>query len=314
MELKRNILIVLIITTSVIVVSLGVLYYFNIHVSNVHVSPSTGGKMIEEGDCIDVDYIGKFASNGTIFDTSYESIAKENGLYTQNRSYEPLKIFFDTTGEKDPPTGYNNYSSSLLPRFIKALKGLKEGETKTITIPPEEGYGLWNETLAETMGMGSIPRDSLTYAFKQINKTSFTSSFPNVTLAVNTRFDIGADQYFGFGVEGVFNATIVNITETNVTVKTTVENGSTFILPLFGFNTTVVVLNDSYYILHLDTELNHIFSIKTYHGYLHFKVIGINETSIKLALNTQSPRASFVGETLVFEIHVVNVYKTSQQD
>ncbi|MCD6236873.1 MAG: FKBP-type peptidyl-prolyl cis-trans isomerase, partial [Thermoplasmata archaeon] len=102
----------------------------------------TPENVVEEGDCVVVNYIGKYASNGTVFDTSYESVAKENGIYDANRTYEPLKIFVDSSGTKAPPSGYENFSSSMIEGFMEGLIGMKEGETKTVTIPPEKGYGV----------------------------------------------------------------------------------------------------------------------------------------------------------------------------
>ena len=48
---------------------------------------------IELGDCADVNYVGKLA-NGTVFDTSYEDVAKEWGLQVEGREYSPLKRLF----------------------------------------------------------------------------------------------------------------------------------------------------------------------------------------------------------------------------
>ena len=99
-------------------------------------------KTIELGDCADVNYIGKF-ENGTIFDTSYEDIANESGIYIENREYEPLKIFVTMNKSVAPPTDYSLYSSEIIDGFMDGLIGLKAGETATIgPIPPEKAYGV----------------------------------------------------------------------------------------------------------------------------------------------------------------------------
>ena len=51
--------------------------------------------MVKKGDKVKVDYIGKLES-GEVFDTSIESVAKEEGIYTPERPYEPLEF---TVGE-----------------------------------------------------------------------------------------------------------------------------------------------------------------------------------------------------------------------
>jgi len=192
------------------------------------------------------------------------------------RSPAVTKIFFFC----DRLSYLTNSFTFSISYSIVVIAAVEPG-TKTVTIPPEEGYGVWNETLAELMGIGSIPRESVMNSTMKMNKTMFTSSFPNVTIALGTTFDIGKDQYFGFGVEGIFNATIINVTDTNVTVKVSPKNGSTFVLPVFEINATVIVYNDTSYTLRFDTEVNHTFSVTAYFEHMHFKVVEVNEKKTK---------------------------------
>lgn len=80
---------------------------------------------IKAGDTISVNYTGKL-DNGEVFDTS------------EGRS--PLKF---TVG-----------SGMLIKGFDKAVTGMKKGESTTVTIPPEDGYGPRNEE-----HFVDIPRD-----------------------------------------------------------------------------------------------------------------------------------------------------------
>ncbi|RLF55388.1 MAG: hypothetical protein DRN13_00400 [Thermoplasmata archaeon] len=98
-------------------------------------------KVVEIGDCVLVNFIARYAENGTVFDTSYEEIARKSGIYDENKSYEPLKIFVDLN-YSSPPEGYENFSSDYIRGLLKGLVGMKEGEEKILTIPPEEGYGI----------------------------------------------------------------------------------------------------------------------------------------------------------------------------
>jgi len=73
---------------------------------------------IQSGDTISVDYTGKF-QNGKIFDTS--------------EGQAPLKF---TVG-----------AGMLIKGFDRAVIGMKQGETKTVVIEPEDGYGIRDEEL-----------------------------------------------------------------------------------------------------------------------------------------------------------------------
>ncbi len=82
-------------------------------------------KVIKTGDTVTLDYIGTL-DNGTVFDTSIESAAKEAGL-PQRPSYEPFTF---TVG-----------SGQVIEGFDKGVIGMKAGEEKTIRIESDEAYG-----------------------------------------------------------------------------------------------------------------------------------------------------------------------------
>lgn len=268
--------------------------------------PPVGGA-ITYGDSVDVNYTGKFL-NGTVFDTNIEEVAKQWGIYNESRTYEPAKVFVDPNYEFYPPEEYENYTADFIPGFLEGLVGMEEGETKNVTIPPEEAYGAWNESLAEMFGMGSYPLETVIESEISENKTTLISSFPDLDLTEGTSFDYGA---VAFESKGVLNATIINITDENITYKLTPENGSSVELPFFNWTIVFIVENDTAFTMRSIIEEGHIFSIESYYGSLHFKVIAVNETHAKLAMNTDAPEVRFIGETLVFELEVVKVYKTS---
>ena len=87
---------------------------------------------IEAGDFVAFHYVGRF-ENGEVFDTSYEDIARENGIYVEEREYGPL--------------GVNVGVGEIIPGLDEALIGMEVGEKKTVTIPPEKAYGMPNPEL-----------------------------------------------------------------------------------------------------------------------------------------------------------------------
>ena len=127
----------------------------------------------------------------------------------------------------------------MIQGFHNGLIGMEEGENRIVTIPPEEAYGIWNETLAEEMGMGSYPLDSVLDVIVDQNKSMFLSFFTNINLTVNNTFDYGA---IALGINNTLNATITDITSTNLTYKLLPENGTTFTQPYFNWNITIICI------------------------------------------------------------------------
>jgi len=83
---------------------------------------------ITAGDTVTIEYTGRL-DDGSVFDTTDESVAEEAGLLDEqpNREFEPLTI----------EVGAGN----LIEGMEEGLLGLEAGDSETITIPPEEAYG-----------------------------------------------------------------------------------------------------------------------------------------------------------------------------
>lgn len=82
---------------------------------------------IEKGDFIKINYIGRIKENKQVFDTTYESVAKEHGIYDENVKFKPVPIVVG--------------ASHVIPGVDEALTGMEVGEKKTVEISPEKGYG-----------------------------------------------------------------------------------------------------------------------------------------------------------------------------
>jgi len=95
-----------------------------------------GVVVAEAGDTVSVDYIGAF-ENGTLFDTSIEAEAKKAGL--------PLRPYYS-------PLEFTVGAGQMIAGFDSAVIGMKEGQEKTVTIPPEKAYGAWSQE-----NVGEIP-------------------------------------------------------------------------------------------------------------------------------------------------------------
>ncbi len=74
-----------------------------------------------------LEFSGKELTNNRVFDTTSEQEARENGLYSENAKFGPVPVV----------VGHND----VLPALDEALSTMKEGEERTLRIPPEKAFG-----------------------------------------------------------------------------------------------------------------------------------------------------------------------------
>jgi FKBP-type peptidyl-prolyl cis-trans isomerase len=90
------------------------------------VTKETSGEKPEAGDTVKVNYIGKLI-DGTVFDTSYEDVAREAGIYNEQRQYNPIEI----------PIGRGR----VIRGWDEGIMLLNEGSEATLYIPSGLAYG-----------------------------------------------------------------------------------------------------------------------------------------------------------------------------
>lgn len=93
------------------------------------------------GDLVAVDYVGTL-EDGTVFDTSVESVAIQSGLADSRRTYEPLEFTIGGGG--------------LIKGFDNAAIGMKTGQTKKVILQPEEAYGSIRQDIVVTVNASDI--------------------------------------------------------------------------------------------------------------------------------------------------------------
>lgn len=82
---------------------------------------------VKKGDFIELEYTGKIKGTGMVFDSTDENVAKEAGLHQEGTKYRPAII---CVGEGDVVKGID-----------KELVGKEIGNSYTIEVLPEEGFG-----------------------------------------------------------------------------------------------------------------------------------------------------------------------------
>jgi len=90
------------------------------------VTEEAAGEKPEAGDTVKVNYVGKLM-DGTVFDTSQEEIAKEAGIYNEQREYGPIEI----------PIG----KGRVIKGWDEGIMLLNEGSKATLYIPSGLAYG-----------------------------------------------------------------------------------------------------------------------------------------------------------------------------
>lgn len=94
---------------------------------------------IETGDAVTVEFTGRL-DDGSVFDTTRESVAAEAGLSPEQSEREFGPITIDVGSEE------------VIQGLADALVGQEEGATPTVTVPPELAYGEWSEDEVREFG------------------------------------------------------------------------------------------------------------------------------------------------------------------
>ncbi len=118
-------------------------------VSSGCIDPDSGGNatVVKEGDQVLVDYTGRL-ENGTVFDTSVRDVAIETGVYNPNRDYQPIEFAVG--------------AGQMIKGFDSGVVGMAVGEEKTLTIPPEDAYGVHREDMVQTVPVDELSAVGIT--------------------------------------------------------------------------------------------------------------------------------------------------------
>jgi len=90
---------------------------------------------IEADDTVVIEYVGRFPG-GSVFDTSRYEVAEEHGLVeAQNADPDDYSSLSFKVGDEE----------EVIEGLAQGVIGLETGETETLTIPPENGYGEFDD-------------------------------------------------------------------------------------------------------------------------------------------------------------------------
>jgi peptidylprolyl isomerase len=101
-------------------------------------------------------------------------------------------VFGSTMGEA--PFEFSIGEKNMLPGFEHAVIGMKKGETKTITLPPEEAYGLHKEELVTDMERSGFPKEIKLEIGKRLRVRTQDGIYTMVTIKDFTEDRIVLDE------------------------------------------------------------------------------------------------------------------------
>ena len=99
---------------------------------------------VQKGDVVRLHYTGKVKETGEIFDTTYEKVAKEAGIYSEKGIYGPVPIAVG--------------AGHVLQGLDEQLDGLEVGKKYEIIVPPEKGFGKRDPKLIKVFTLGQLRR------------------------------------------------------------------------------------------------------------------------------------------------------------
>ncbi|RLG72987.1 MAG: hypothetical protein DRO11_00865 [Methanobacteriota archaeon] len=228
---------------------------------------------VQKGDIVVVNYVGRL-EDGTIFDTSYEDVAKKAGIYDERRRYEPIR--------------FEVGSGQMIQGFDEAVVGMRPGEKKTVTIPPEKAYP-YDPNLVQ-----DVPRTQEINRVEELRLQGFREYF-KVEPKVGNTFETGVGK-----------AEIIAVGENTVTARLTLQRGDTVETP-FG-PAEVVDATEEKITLRINPKPGQWVMLPTPMGPRKVKVLEVSEEKVVLDMNHE-----LAGKTLIFDISLEEIELKSEQ-
>jgi peptidylprolyl isomerase len=101
-------------------------------------------------------------------------------------------VFGSTIG--DEPFEFTIGEKNMLPGFENAVIGMQKGDTKTITLPPEEAYGRHKKELVSVMEKSGFPQEVHLKVGKRLRVRTQDGKYTVVTIKDFTEDRIVLDE------------------------------------------------------------------------------------------------------------------------
>lgn len=271
--------------------------------------------LVQVGDNVTVNYVGIFGSGpdqGKVFDTSIYADAINDASFPKALQYHPRGAAANYTplpvhvGGNTPQSGYSLHNMSFIQvvtGFWKGLVGLRGNESHLLVVPPSLGYGYGNPACLRTMPL------TVTFpVYQSLSGLAFTALYPGVLATTGASF---TNPTYGFTVE------ILSANSTSVALENIAYSGETTDLQGWPAEVaSVVPTSNGTGLITIQNLINgaqagHLAGTTT-HGLCAnggsaaaFIVTEVNTTA---GTFTENFNQEVSGQTLLFEVAVVNIY------
>ncbi len=214
---------------------------------------------VKVGDNISINYVGTL-TDGKVFDTSIETVAMKNNIYTPGRQYKPLNF---TVGKREVIQGLD-----------EGVVGMMVNDSRVLTIPPEKAYGQINPALINVVPL--------------IENISATQTIPKVLEIPTQQFEsvVGPGHKVGETVripDTNINFTILNLTSSNVSISYDLKVGDYIYDSRSPWNESVIKIDDKNITIRHNVSLNQVIQLQG--APWNTTVIGLNNVNITLRHN-----------------------------
>jgi len=238
------------------------------------------------GDTVYIDYIGTFQNDNLVFDTSIQSVAADNATYPKAFSFSWRSTYSNLQ--------FVIGDGSVVKGFDQGVRGLAAGQTTTVVVPQDMGYGP-----ADASKIHTYPLVQTFPVRVTMNETAFTSYYGETAVSATNV----SDPIYGWSV----TVAILN----GLVVVTNSPYPSQVIHPYGLWKATVLSVDDAANngtgLITIQNRIDPTLVDKTggtlsSGGTFYLSAVDLNAGTYTLNFNRQ-----VVGRTLVFQVTLVRL-------
>ena len=248
--------------------------------------PISPPKTAQQGDTVYIDYIGYFSNDNLVFDTSLQSVAKDNVTYPKAYSFAWRSSYTNlqfTIGD-----------GSVVKGFDDGVRGLSVGQTTTVSVPASLGYGPANPALIQPHTLVETVPVHVT-----MNQSEFTSLYGQSPVSATSV----TDPVYGWG------ATVSMLND--LVVVTNSPSPGQVLRPYHAWTAVVLGINDAANngtgIITIQNRLDPTLVDKIGGTAPDGKTFYLSAVDLDAGTYTLDFNKQVVGRTLVFQITLVRL-------